>query len=404
MHKRSFLLLQCCIIMLCSTAAHSQWIKSTNIGSLVMEFARDGNNIYAGLIQDGVLLSTDNGVTWMERNIGVADSMIFSISAQGNRVYAGTTNGLFRSTNAGLLWNKVNGGWDDTLFQAVALRDSIIFALSQTGAYRSVDSGSTWMPMVTGILDPREYKSLFIGDSISFIGTDKSLYRSTDYGLQWSVADSGLAENYGVFSIVQTDSYFVIGTFHGIYRSSDAGVSWTEIQFGIMPTNIEGIARSEKNIFAAVTGYGVYVSTNNGANWSAVNAGLEDLVTISIVVSGPTVIVGGVQGIWIRPVDDMVTSVHQWTNTTPSAFRVEQNFPNPFNPSTSIRYFVPANGSITLKVFDVMGREISSLVDGNVDAGWHTATFNAENRSSGIYFYRLQSGSFTKTNTMILMK
>ena len=88
----------------------------------------------------------------------------------------------------------------------------------------------------------------------------------------------------------------------------------------------------------------------------------------------------------------------------PLVFSLEQNYPNPFNPSTSINYSIPANGFITLKVYDVLGNEVAILVSDEKSAGNHVVSFDAVNLSSGLYFYTLQSGSFTETKKMVLLK
>jgi hypothetical protein len=85
-------------------------------------------------------------------------------------------------------------------------------------------------------------------------------------------------------------------------------------------------------------------------------------------------------------------------------FSLEQNYPNPFNPSTTIQYQMPESGLVTLKIYDVLGREIITLVNEELSAGKHEADFDASGFNSGVYFYRLQAGSFIETKKMVLMK
>jgi hypothetical protein len=92
------------------------------------------------------------------------------------------------------------------------------------------------------------------------------------------------------------------------------------------------------------------------------------------------------------------------TAGTPKAFALSQNYPNPFNPATVISYQLPVSSQITLKVYDVLGREVVTLVNEPKAAGNYTATFDASKFSSGIYFYRLQAGSFIQTKKMVLVK
>jgi len=85
-------------------------------------------------------------------------------------------------------------------------------------------------------------------------------------------------------------------------------------------------------------------------------------------------------------------------------FELKQNYPNPFNPSTKISFVIPTNGLVSLKVFNVLGNEIATLLNDQLFAGAHTVPFNAAGLSSGIYFYALTVNGFTKTKEMVLLK
>ncbi|MBX2989533.1 MAG: S8 family peptidase [Bacteroidetes bacterium] len=90
--------------------------------------------------------------------------------------------------------------------------------------------------------------------------------------------------------------------------------------------------------------------------------------------------------------------------TQPDGFMLEQNYPNPFNPATTIRFTLPANGLATLKVFDVLGREVATLLNNDMQAGTHQLTLDASNFSSGTYFYKLQSGSNVAVKKLMVVK
>jgi hypothetical protein len=92
------------------------------------------------------------------------------------------------------------------------------------------------------------------------------------------------------------------------------------------------------------------------------------------------------------------------TLQSPVTFNLYQNYPNPFNPSTSIRYAISSNQFVKLKVYDVLGNEVATLFDEYKNGGDYEVNFNASGLSSGIYFYKLQSGSFVETKKMILLR
>ena len=88
----------------------------------------------------------------------------------------------------------------------------------------------------------------------------------------------------------------------------------------------------------------------------------------------------------------------------PSTFGLDQNFPNPFNPTTNIRYSIVKTSQVTLKVFDLLGRQVRTLVHNMQAPGQYAVTFNAQDLASGVYFYRLQSGDMSITKKLVLMK
>jgi Secretion system C-terminal sorting domain len=100
----------------------------------------------------------------------------------------------------------------------------------------------------------------------------------------------------------------------------------------------------------------------------------------------------------------IATGIEDLTNTIPSVYKIYQNYPNPFNPTTTIKYSVPNSSFVTIKVYDILGRMVKSLVNEQKVAGNYSVQFNGSNFASGIYFYRMQAGDFVQTKKLILMK
>lgn len=97
-----------------------------------------------------------------------------------------------------------------------------------------------------------------------------------------------------------------------------------------------------------------------------------------------------------------LTSINN--NTTPVEYRLNQNYPNPFNPTTKISYSIPTSGIVRLSITDAVGREVALLVNSYIQAGRHDALFDGKNYASGVYFYKLESGNYTDTKKMVLIK
>ncbi len=99
-----------------------------------------------------------------------------------------------------------------------------------------------------------------------------------------------------------------------------------------------------------------------------------------------------------------ITSVSADKGSIPNNYSLSQNYPNPFNPSTTISFSIPSRSFVSLKVFDIIGREVATLASGELSAGTYTRQWNASNMSSGIYFYRLQAGKVIETKKLVLIR
>lgn len=108
-------------------------------------------------------------------------------------------------------------------------------------------------------------------------------------------------------------------------------------------------------------------------------------------------------GFWYQNID-MVTSIHTADDVIPEEFRLDQNYPNPFNPSTTIQFGLPVNSRVSLTLYDILGRKVTTLIDEELQAGNHDVILNASGLPSGLYFYRLRTNSFVKTKKLTLLK
>jgi len=101
---------------------------------------------------------------------------------------------------------------------------------------------------------------------------------------------------------------------------------------------------------------------------------------------------------------NLITLIEGNSVELPTEYRLEQNYPNPFNPSTTIRFSLPLREQVILKVFDALGREVTTLVDKQMEAGEYSVVFNTSGLSSGVYFYRLKAGNFVEQKKMVFVK
>ncbi|MBI5474931.1 MAG: T9SS type A sorting domain-containing protein [Ignavibacteriae bacterium] len=173
------------------------------------------------------------------------------------------------------------------------------------------------------------------------------------------------------------------------------------------------------NLFAGILNGGVALSTNSGTTWTLVRTGLPlQGIVYHLLANDATSLYCGtdVRGVWKRPLSELV-AVKEIASGTPATFSLEQNYPNPFNPTTMIRFTVPANvgtgpartasaggHALSLRVYDLLGREVATLVNQNLNAGSYETVFSAEGLPSGAYFYTLRTAEFVQTKRMTLLK
>jgi hypothetical protein len=157
---------------------------------------------------------------------------------------------------------------------------------------------------------------------------------------------------------------------------------------------------------------GVFLFSDEGDSLGSRNEGFINSINIqSLALDNNGYIYAGLGqdmilssgGVWRRPLSEIVTSIEEQT-TQPTDFILSQNFPNPFNPSTKISWQLPVGSQQTLKIYDVLGNEIMTLIDEYKPAGRYEIEFNASTLPSGVYFYQLKAGSFVETKKMLLLK
>jgi photosystem II stability/assembly factor-like uncharacterized protein len=404
-----------------------------------------GGTIFFAGTQTGVFLSTDNGTDWTASNTPFENfSQVVYLSDRpfGAGLFAGTYGGggVCLSTDNGASWTPVNTGMplaipDDSTHgyawvTALAVSGTNLFAGTEGGhgVYRS-NMGTTWTAVNTGLRDRRgdstsyyRVSTLAVIDSYIFAGTPDGVFLSTNNGTSWVPANQGLPKgpcdtSYTIpieCVAVSGANLFAGSTYScpdggfmgGVFLSTDKGASWTEVGSGLpspLPPYDLALAASASNIFAAM-GENIYLSTNNGKSWTAVSSGLPNINVQSLAVSATHLFAGTWgEGVWRRPLSEMITGV-EGRSELPTQFTVHQNYPNPFNPSTTIKYELPRSSVVRLCVYDILGREVTVLVNERRDAGVYKVKFDGSNLASGVYLYRLQAGEFVQSRKLLLLR
>ena len=211
------------------------------------------------------------------------------------------------------------------------------------------------------------------------------------------------SDNNALFSafIVQTNKFMGMpdtANFHAIYltTSADSGATW------LKPVKITPNSPVMDWTYPSMTSIND-VDTNN----YYVNMTIQkDTIPGSFVqgaVNGPSLAQLMFTRIKINK-DSVVTGTINNFNEIPNAYNLQQNYPNPFNPTTTIKYAIPRPGFVSLKVYDVLGKEVANLVNQEMATGYYSVDFDGSNLGSGVYFYRIESAGFIQTRKMLLIK
>jgi len=395
------------LLSLSTGSALSQWVFVNNPSGIgyvrVNCFTSIGSKIFAGCTGGGVFFSTDRGANWAAVNAGLKNKDIGSLAVRGTTLYAGTGAGLYATTNEGTTWDSIHvsiGG----PFASIGAR---FFGSGSAGVYVSTNNGADWASVSTGL--PSGGGALAVIDTNLFLsanGFPSGAYRSTNYGVDWSPINVGLPTNPFLTSIFSNGKNLFGGlNGGGLYLSTDKGNTWNLGNNGLPSSNELHFVSSGSTILVGTYGTGVYLSGNDGASWTDVNGTLPNKFVRSIAVIGTDVFIGLYEGtVYRRLLSQMATSVKQLGIDIPGSYDLAQNYPNPFNPSTTIQFSIPKSGLITLKVFNALGQDVSELVSRNLDAGTYTSEWNASGFASGVYYYRLETGSFVGTRKVVLVR
>jgi type IX secretion system substrate protein len=418
--------------------------------------------LIAGTEGSGVYISRDGGATWDKPGIMVPAGLT-SLLSTGEDLLVGTSGGIYRSDNYGDSWIPSRVGMNSNSVSAISSNSSAIFVATWGSLYRSTDTGKSWTSLPLLYYHDNVYargKWIFVNASgDGEWTTPRFAYVSNDGGDSWTSVDS-LA---GFWEFTSTDSTIFAGSGRdmecwricgypspewGVYVSRDEGTTWERTSFPVQ--QVSALAVQGKFIAAASVGdssvrqANFYLSTDNGNGWkkvtggivgdgqsllwigndliaattggifrlrfgdtlwSPLNEGFTDSSAKALTVHGDHLFaIANGNTIWRRPLSEIIVDVPQSAKLLPEKFLLDQNYPNPFNPVTTISYQLPTQSHVTLKVYNLLGQEVATLVEKMEEPGYKSVAFDGGQLTSGIFFYRLQAGKYVDTKKLLLLK
>lgn len=411
------------LLLLGFNSAQSQWTEFNTYfpySLFDVSFSDPGNGFAVGE-QGSVLRTNDAAETW-EVVLTVPGKWFKSVYSFGpnSAVAAGSYGAVYLTVDDGTTWTNMSLA-DTVHLNCIKLVGGQLWAVGYNGAFYISPSPGVWNMPVTQI--PYTMNSVDASPNFFIDGTaiitcvDGRTYRTTNFGQNWSARN---LQNQQIFdylnSVVFLDpvNAIIVGNNGTVLRSTNAGSSWVRINHFATAEHLRKVdaVLDGFNFTAVAVGDNgtILTSHDGGFTWALQTTTpftTRHLYGVSLPHPDFGYIVGEI-GTYAEAAaflaNNLSVGISNSSSQVPEKFNLSQNFPNPFNPSTKISFAIPQSQNVRLAVYDMTGKEVALLVNGNLNAGSYEYTFDGKNLNSGIYFYRLTAGNFTETKKMSLIK
>lgn len=416
----------------------AQWVRqnsgtNANLTDVVM---LDSVTAYAVSRGRSILRTTDRGETWFDLTAPLSYVMPWNGAAfydSENGIVAGDDGTVFTVRGGNLAgWCRNITNKTNRLYSALYITPANIYVGADSGwVYNSLDSGKTWSAEK---ISEWPIRSLFAWRGVYIFGlpvyalTSHSICTKTEYPLTtWS--EKVLPQLQGLGSEAFDGEFcngggpgFIVGVGGDLWasplilRTSSSDTSGWVISSGVPGSGpLYGVsAPSENVVYACGVGGTVVKSTDGGGSWTRISppssVSLDRSLHAICFIDEKHGFAVGDSGTILYTSNGGLTDVVQKGPDIPHRFVLEQNFPNPFNPTTVICYRLPAVTDVTLRVYDILGREVATLVDakkqsaGRYSVRWDGANRNREQLAPGIYFYQLTTETDRQMKKAVIIR
>ena len=378
-----------------------------------------GENKYLRTTNGGLNWNIDliGGFNWFEGNIGYSTYIHFYSTTSGYRIMYNFAPGhwyfieyLQKSTDAGLTWNITFGPAIGSIY-AISETSGPTYIATSSGIYKN--SGSGW----DTVYNPNPgigYQDISFANQNTGIAIFNNPYegyvRTSDGGSSWSLIPFTNTIDMNKIQLLPSGTGYIIGDSTLLSKTTDYGVSWNFIPHSILLDFLD------EQFIDDNTGWltGRFLSSPYSSRLYYTSNGGNDLIQIqslcSFDVKGMSFInaltgfVSGDSGVVLKTTNGGLSFVNPISYNVPDKFSLYQNYPNPFNPVTRIKFDITKREAVKLKIFDLLGREIKTLVNEQLQPGTYEFEWDGTKYSSGIYFYEIISDKYTETRKMVLIK
>ncbi|MCX7834012.1 MAG: choice-of-anchor J domain-containing protein [Ignavibacteria bacterium] len=406
-----------------STNSGSNWTTlSTAFGvsliySIWVEY-NEGRVWAPGVNVGQVLYSSNGGNTWAIQNTGSSSTTFYDIfMLNANTGYICGNYGVVRkTTNGGANWDSVPSPmpWSSSnvlrkMYWFDANNGIVTQTASSTGGYFiTSNGGNTWNTAYTGI-DDRIYALSIIDQNTAYAANyTPQVMKTTNGGNNWTLLSAPMGSGF-IYSMrfFNANTGYVSATSGArLVKTTNGGNTFDTVYMPVT-TGIYAMAWLNFNIgYVFTTSGGALRTTNAGQSWTLENVGTSFTPYAAFIRASDSVFLAGSSGIIFKRALQGIPTGLEWTHQIPTNYELKQNYPNPFNPTTTIEFALPKTGNVTLKVFDIAGREVDILINNQeLTAGTVKYVYNASKLASGVYFYSLiVNGNVIDTKKMLLIK
>ena len=354
--------------------------------------ATSTGTIYAGTSNGRLLATTNNGTTWATTTGFPYATGLAVDRTNDNICYAGMSGFIagvhvYKTTNGGTTWGNVTGNFPNIPVLCIALRTTsprTLFVGTDLGVYKSTDDGTTWVSFNNGMpalaVFDLKYKE---GNQLLLAATHGRGCWTFDYGASLPIelasftAASGM--NAGVHIAWKTLSEINNYGFD-VQRSAAVPDGFVTLPGGFVKGHGTTLTPRLYEFDDASAGTGIWYYRLKQID---LNGAVHYIEPVRVESAAGSAVAG---------------------ESVPPEFALLQNHPNPFNPSTTIRFDLAADRDVSLKVYNALGQVVSELVSGHRPAGRYSIAWDASGFASGVYFYRLEAGKFVQTRKLIVLK
>jgi photosystem II stability/assembly factor-like uncharacterized protein len=416
--------------MIRSTNTGSNWTSlmyRRSLASLTDLYANSSGRVIAVGHNPGspdvIMYSGDAGATWNTANY-IATDYINTISMLNNTTgyISGRWGRFAKTTDAGATWDTSKTA-NPTLVPYFC--NGVDFVNESTGwivggtpgvggntkIWKTTDAGSNWTEQVSAYSGPVGVKINMFDANTGYMSHSSGFQKTTNGGDNWvlTTAPTTVSSTYTPIKVLNANTVFTGSNNSQVYCTTNGGTSWDSLSFPVKAGTIFGTDWYDYNNGVAGGVIGVVgKTTNHGQTWTIYNTGGYTTYGVQMVhpdtiyaISGNT---GGAQ--IFKFAKGTVTSGFTYENKIPTDYSLKQNYPNPFNPVTTIEFNLPKAGKVSVKIYDLAGREYTSDIRNlNLNPGNYKMNFNGSELSSGVYFYSLNvNGQNVATKKMLMIK